>query len=151
MNVWQFRLTLNLWQKQFYIGNRIKQKKTFQKYGKYWSISISQGHFIKHKPKPHSISGKCQCNGTGTKAGIIWNVKVIIGLHFREMSKKAYIHITTTTYMIDTVQSHPKVFRMMASKNEQKIKMLSKKGQEIQKSSWKYTTYYCTHTHTKNL
>ena len=52
------------------------------------------------------------------------------------MSKKAYIHITTTTtYMIDTVQSHPKVFRMMASKNEQKIKMLSKKGQEIQKSS----------------
>ena len=79
------------------------------------------------------LSGKCQCNGTGTKAGIIWNVKVIIGLHFREMSKKAYIHITT--YMIDTVQSHPKVFRMMASKNEQKIKMLSKKGQEIQKSS----------------
>ena len=49
--------------------------------------------------------------------------------------------------MIDTVQSHPKVFRMMASKNEQKIKMLSKKGQEIQKSSWKYTTT----AHKKNL
>ena len=63
------------------------------------------------------------------------------------MSKKAYIHITNTTYMIDTVQSHPKVFRMMASKNEQKIKMLSKKGQEIQKSSWKYTTT----AHKKNL
>ena len=66
------------------------------------------------------------------------------------MSKKAYIHIITTTYMIDTVQSHPKVFRMMASKNEQKIKMLSKKGQEIQKSSWKYTTILHTQKKTYN-